>query len=124
MAKPAPISEAEWVVMEVLWKKSPQTAAAVVQALKEKKWAANTVRTLLARLVKKGVLSYAEDGNRYLYRATVPREICVQEEVASLTSRVFGGAIRPLLLHFVQNEKLTAGEIAELRAILDGKEPK
>ncbi len=122
MAKISHISEAEWEVMEVLWRKSPLTAAAVSGALKKKQWAANTVRTLLARLVKKNVLAYEQEGNRYLYRAAVPRHACVQKEVETFTARVFGGAVRPLLLHFVQNRKLSRDDIAELRKILDGKE--
>jgi len=122
MPKPPSISEAEWDVMEVLWRTSPLTAAAVAKALKKKRWAANTVRTLLARLVKKGALDYAAEGNRYLYSATVRREDCVQGEVESLTSRLFGGAVRPMLLHFVQNKKLSPADIADLRRLLDEKE--
>lgn len=122
MPTPPSISEAEWEVMEILWQKSPLAAAAVSKALKKKRWAANTVRTLLARLVKKGALTYEADGNRYLYHAAIRRDECVQGEVNSLTTRLFGGAVRPLLLHFVQHKKLSADDIAELRKILDEKE--
>jgi BlaI family penicillinase repressor len=117
------ISEAEWSVMEVIWRKSPLTSAAIVAALeKEQGWAANTVRTMLARLVKKGVLKYGEEGNRYLYRPAVPRDRCVKSEVDTLVQRVFGGATSPMLLYFVKNKKLSAAEISELRRLLDEKE--
>jgi BlaI family penicillinase repressor len=117
------ISEAEWSVMEVIWRKSPLTSAAIVAALeKEQGWAANTVRTMLARLVKKGVLKYGEEGNRYLYRPAVPRDRCVKSEVDTLVQRVFGGATSPMLLYFVKNKKLSATEISELRRLLDEKE--
>jgi BlaI family penicillinase repressor len=117
------ISEAEWEVMEVVWRRSPVTSAAIVADLeKERGWAANTVRTMLARLVKKGVLKFGEEKNRYLYRPAVPRERCVKTEVDSLLQRVFGGATQPALLFFVKNKKLSAEEIRQLRAILDEKE--
>ena len=124
MSKSPNISEAEWQVMETLWQRSPLTAAAVSTALKKNRWAANTVRTLLTRLVKKGALTYEQDGNRYLYCAAVRREDCVQGEVESFTTRLFGGAAQPLLVHFVQNKKLSAADITELKKILDEKEGK
>jgi BlaI family transcriptional regulator, penicillinase repressor len=109
--------------MEVIWRKSPVTSAAIVAALeKEQGWAANTVRTMLARLVKKGVLKFGEEGNRYLYRPAIPRDRCVKSEVDTLMQRVFGGATSPMLLHFIKNKKLSAAEIRELRQLLDEKE--
>ena len=117
------ISEAEWEVMEVIWQKSPITSAETIAVLvKERAWAANTVRTMLSRLVKKKALCYRHEGNRYLYRPTIPRDSCVKSEVDSLLHRLFGGATQPLLMHFVRNKKLSATDIANLRKILDEKE--
>jgi predicted transcriptional regulator len=46
------ISEAEAVVLAVLWEASPLTALGVVEGVPaERRWSANTARTLLARLV-------------------------------------------------------------------------
>ena len=123
MQKAYRISESEWKVMDVIWRNHPITAAEVVAALAGRKgWAANTVRTMLARLVKKGALEYLQEANRYLYRPAVQREHCVQGEVDSLLHRVFGGAAQPLLVHFVKNKKLSSAEIRELRKLLDRKE--
>jgi len=36
--------------------------------------------------------------------------------------RVFGGAVQPMLAHFVQETKLSEEDIAQLRRILDEKE--
>jgi BlaI family penicillinase repressor len=33
--------------------------------------------------------------------------------------RIFGGAAKPLLVHFARNSKLTAEEVRELKKILD-----
>ncbi len=40
-------------------------------------WAPATIKTMLHRLVKKGVLAYEQNGNRYLYRACAKRTACV-----------------------------------------------
>jgi BlaI family penicillinase repressor len=121
--KPPRISDAEWNVMEVVWQRHPVTSAEIITALyKEKAWAANTVRTMLARLVKKRALNFGKEGNRYLYRPAAPRDQCVKSEVDTLLQRFFGGAAQPLLLHFVKNKKLSQAEVRELRKILDPDE--
>lgn len=115
------ISESEWNVMEVLWESSPQTASEVTKALRPTmNWAENTVRTLLTRLVEKGALQVNEnDGGTRIFLPAVQREACVRAESESFLERIFGGAAKPLLVHFAQNSKLTADEVRELKKILD-----
>ncbi|MES2506244.1 MAG: BlaI/MecI/CopY family transcriptional regulator [Verrucomicrobiota bacterium] len=119
---PAPdISESEWSIMEALWERAPQTASEVTRTLKPTmKWAENTVRTLLTRLVEKGALKTDENssGTR-TYLPAVKREACVRAESDSFLQRVFQGAAKPLLVHFAQNSKLTAEEVKELKKMLD-----
>ncbi|HEX2974071.1 MAG TPA: BlaI/MecI/CopY family transcriptional regulator [Tepidisphaeraceae bacterium] len=122
MASPR-ISEAEWEVMEVIWQRSPIVANEVVEQLvSHRAWAAATIKTMLNRLVKKGVLTYELQGKRYLYRPKVSREQCVRVESQTFLERVFSGAAGPMLNYFVQNTKLSRQEIAELRRILSEKE--
>src|SRR5690349_7129336 len=72
MAIVARISEAEWQVMQVVWDRAPVAAAEVIKRLEgQSGWNHRTIRTLLNRLVKKDVLSYRVDGNRYLYHLPV-----------------------------------------------------
>lgn len=115
------IAESEWSVMEALWEHSPQTASEVTKTLRPTmNWAENTVRTLLTRLVEKGALKTAENasGTRTFLPA-VKREACVRAESESFMQRIFGGAAKPLLVHFAQNSKLTAEEVKELKRLLD-----
>ncbi len=115
------ITESEWVVMEALWKSAPQTASEVAKTLRAStRWADNTVRTLLTRLVEKGALSTAENASGVrTYLPAVKRETCVRAESQSFLDRVFGGAAKPLLMHFAQNAKLTSEEVRELKKLLD-----
>jgi BlaI family penicillinase repressor len=125
MGKTPPITEAEWEVMNVLWERSPLTAIEVAEALQPKMhWHPKTVKTLLGRLVRKGVLGYRTEGNRYVYSPAIPRRSYVREESASFLERVFGGETAPMLVHFVRNTRLSADEIEELRRLLDEKERK
>jgi BlaI family penicillinase repressor len=115
------ISESEWSLMEALWESSPQTASELTKTLRPSmNWAENTVRTLLTRLIDKGAIKTGENssGTR-TYLPAVKREACVRAEGESFMQRIFGGAAKPLLVHFAQNSKLTAEEVRELKKILD-----
>ena len=122
MARSPEISDAEWDVMNVLWDDSPQTAAEVVERLaKRRDWSPRTVKTLLNRLVKKGALAFDTQGNRYLYRPAVTRAACVRDEGWSFLSRVFGGAVGPAIVHFVNTAHLSEQEVEELKRLLDAR---
>jgi BlaI family penicillinase repressor len=121
--QPPRISDAEWEVMRVAWKKGETTAQEVVDELAHKKWSPRTVKTLLGRLLRKGALSHEPLGKAYVYRPAVRMEDCVRLESESFLDRVFGGAAGHLLAHFVKRAELTREEIDELRKILAGKKP-
>ena len=114
------ISDAEWDVMKVVWDRQPVPASDVVERLAaERGWAPRTVKTMLNRLVAKGALAYDVEGKRFLYRAAVKREACVRHESRSFLSRVFGGAVAPAVVHFLEHTKLTPDEVEQLRRILE-----
>ena len=113
------ISDAEAVVMDVLWKRSPLSAEDVVASLSSRQdWQEATVKTLLNRLLKKGAIDAEKDGRRYLYAPVLQREAWVQGESESLLDRVFGGLVAPLVAHFSEQRKLSRKDIAELRKLL------
>lgn len=117
------ISDAEWQVMNAVWDGQPLTAQEVISRLADQEdWAPATVKTMLHRLVKKGVLTYELQGNRYVYRARARRRDCVRQASRSFLQRVFGGESAPLLAHFIRNSKLSPDEISQLRQILDEQE--
>ena len=119
------ISTSEWQVMNVVWNEQPLTASEIIKRLApQNNWTPATVRTFLHRLVKKGALSYEQDGNRYQYRAAVTKATTIKHASRSFLSSVFGGESAPLLTHFVKASKLSPEEISELRALLEAKESK
>ena len=119
--QPPDISESEWIVMETLWERAPQTASEITTTLRPTmSWAENTVRTLLTRLVDKGALKTGENGSgTRVFTPAVQREACVGAESKSFIQRVFRGAAKPLLVHFAQNAQLTPKEVRELKKLLD-----
>lgn len=116
------ITDTEWKIMRVLWDKSPLTAGEILDALQadDPSWHPKTAQTLIGRLVKKGALGFKGKGRSYLYHPLLAEEDCVDQESDSFLERVFGGSLKPMLVHFIEHRKLSAREIKELRKILEG----
>jgi BlaI family penicillinase repressor len=83
---------------------------------------AKTIRTFLARLVRKRVLDYEPRGRRYAYEPRLTEEQCATAATESFLDRVFGGSLRPMLAHLVRQRRPSRREIEELKRILDGEE--
>jgi BlaI family transcriptional regulator, penicillinase repressor len=116
------ISEAEWRVCQVLWRRSPQTANEIVAMLADKTdWNPRTVKTLLNRLVKKNVLGYEIRGREYHYIPRFSEEECVQAQTQSFVKRVFDGAAGAMVATFLNSQQLSPKEISELKVILKQK---
>ena len=114
------ISEAESVVMDVLWRRHPLGAEDVVAELADSRhWQEATIKTLLNRLLNKGAIAAEREGRRYLYSPLLKREAWVLEESRGLLDRLFDGRVAPLVAHFSQQRKLSRKDIAELRKLLE-----
>ena len=116
---PERISDAEYAVMDVLWRDSPLTASDVAaRAPAARKWSATTVKTLLSRLVTKGVAATQADGRRFLYSPLVERDAYVASESRRLIDRLFDGKVSPLVAHLAEHQSLSDADIAEIEALL------
>jgi BlaI family penicillinase repressor len=114
------ISDAEWRVMHEVWQLEPATSGEVTSRLAESTdWSAGTIKTLLHRLVQKGVLDFQRKGNRYLYRSNFTESECIDHASDQLLHTVFQGRPVPMLAYLVQSSRLSGSEVHSLRAILD-----
>ncbi|MBK9495670.1 MAG: BlaI/MecI/CopY family transcriptional regulator [Xanthomonadales bacterium] len=114
------ISDAEAIVMDVLWANSPRSAEEVVAALSNAQdWQEATIKTLLNRLLNKGAVQAERDGRRYLYSPVLRREDYVRSQSEGLLDRLFGGRLAPLVAQFSEQRGLKREDIAELRELLD-----
>lgn len=114
------ISEAEWEVMKILWVKSPSSANQIIESLSgSNNWKPKTVKTLISRLVKKNAIGFTQDNRLYYYYPLVDEDECLKAESQSFLNRVYGGALKPMLINFLREEKLSLDEIEELKRILD-----
>jgi BlaI family transcriptional regulator, penicillinase repressor len=118
--KSVAISEAEAVVMEIIWAKNPILTEEVIAALEPHgKWQEATVKTLLNRLLRKGAVKAQKDQRRYLYSPVLTRDQWLANESRGFLDRMFDGRVAPLVSYFSQQRKLSKKDIEELRRVID-----
>ena len=116
------ISDAEWLVMQVLWSSPGVTADEVIEALKGKvTWSPRTIRTLINRMLRKRALRFEKEGRKYRYWPAVNQQRCVRQERRSFVQRVYGGTVTPMLAAFIEDAQLSPEEIEQLKRMLDRK---
>lgn len=116
------ISEAEWEIMKIIWRKAPVTSDEIIESLSSKKdWTTKTVKSFLNRLLNKQVIGYDKSGRNYLYYSMLSEEECIRVESESFLARVYDGAVEMLFSHYLKNESLSDQEIENLQKILLGK---
>lgn len=118
------VSNAESLVMDVLWNRSPQTTDEIVAALATRTdWQEATIKTFLNRLLKKGAVRAEQTGRRYQYFAVLQRADWIDNESRSVLDRLFGGRVAPLVAHFSERQELSKEDLAELRKLIDRLDP-
>lgn len=115
------ITDAEWEVMRVLWKKNPITSLEIIDDTKHMNWHKKTVRTLISRLVDKKAITFDKKEKIYYYQPLVEEKDCVTNQTQTLLDRLFGGSLTPMVAHFVESKKLTKDELQEIKRVLDKK---
>jgi BlaI family transcriptional regulator, penicillinase repressor len=121
MIESAPqISDAEWRVMHEIWQLEPVTSSEITSRLAEStEWSPGTIKTLLHRLVQKGVLDFRRKGNRYHYCSNYTEAQCIDHASDQLLHTVFHGQPVPMLAYLVQSARLSGSEVKILRSMLD-----
>lgn len=113
------ISASELEVMRVLWAAGePLTISDIRASLADTGWEASTIKTLVARLVKKEEVRQEKRGV-YYYSPMVTREEYGSGEAKRLAEKVYGGGLTKLVASFVEGGEFSASELDELRAILN-----
>ena len=110
------ISDSELEVMRVLWQAGDALPVTEIrEALQRSRgWEATTVKTLISRLVTKGVLKQEKRGVFY-YSPLVSEAEYNDWATHDLISRVYHGSARDLVAALVRSDGLTQSDIDELR---------
>jgi BlaI family penicillinase repressor len=111
--------DGEWAILKVVWEHEPVTAPTVQECLqKEKNWAYATVKTLMDRMTKKGLLKTDKIRNMYLYRAAISRAQAQESDIVRVVKRAFNGTFSPMMQFLVESEKLSDEEVQYVEDLL------
>src|ERR1043165_256651 len=94
MSKEAKLSRREREIMDVIYRAGRATAAEVLAQLSDPP-SYSAVRALLRVLEDKGHLRHEEDGPRYVFLPTVPRERARQSALRQALHTFFDGSTEP-----------------------------
>lgn len=116
------ISDAEFEVMNIIWKYAPINTNDIVERLsKDKDWSPKTIQTMLFRLEKKGVITHEKESRIFVYSPLIKKEAYIELEGNTFVNRFFDGALSQMVLNYLNRNELTTEEINALQAILDKK---
>jgi BlaI family penicillinase repressor len=117
------LTDAEWQIMNALWKQYPATAREIAENLAgEPRWAYTTIKTLLARLAAKNAVSEEKRGNTSVYEPLVSLKKARRTALRNFLDQAFGGTVEPLLNFLAEERKLTDKQRQELARILQNEE--
>lgn len=123
MSKPkVELTEAEWSVIKAVWETEPCTAPAIQEKLfKPTGWHYSTVRTLMDRMVAKGMLKAKKEGKLTIYQSAVTRAQAQSGELFYALKHAFNGALTPMVQCLLENANVDAAELAKLEALIKAK---
>jgi BlaI family penicillinase repressor len=116
------LTEAEWEIIQVVWEREPCAAPAVQEELvARKKWTYSTVKTLMDRMVTKGLLTTERIRNLILYRSAISQQDAQRGELLRAAKRAFGGAFTPMMQFMLDSDALSQKELDELQGMIQKK---
>ena len=109
-------------IMKLVWDRKEATVRDVYEALRARRRIAYTsVLTVMNVLERKGHLKKRAEGRSFVYQAARPRGQVLRAMVREFVERVFGGATEPLLVHLLEDRKLTRRDLEALtRRVREG----
>lgn len=123
MAKPSlELTETEWTLIKAIWACEPCTAPDIQQQLAKKtKWTYSTVRTLMDRMVGKGLLSAEKVRNVTLYRSAITKQRAQRGELLYALKHAFNGALTPMVQCLLDSGDLSEAELDEIESLIRAK---
>ena len=117
------LTKAEERIMQVIWKLQKAFVKDIIDELEEEpKPPYNTISSIVRLLEKKGYISYKAYGKTYEYFPAITKEDYTKTTFSKMFSGYFDSSPASLLSFMVKEEKLSAADIAELKALIDKKD--
>jgi BlaI family penicillinase repressor len=117
------LTEQELEIMKIVWAREVATVRDVYEALLERrKIAYTTVMTMMKILEQKKYLLKTQEDRAYIYRPAKPKNQVIKGMVREFVNRVFNGSAEPLLVHLIEDRRLSRKDLEEIAQMIRRKE--
>lgn len=114
------LSKAEYDILRILWKEGRLTVREVHDQVYDiHKWAYTTTKTMMDRMIKKGLLEREKYHGIYLYKPLISRPAGLARMVRFFAERVLETDVGSVVSIFAKSNALSAEEIEELERLLE-----
>ena len=114
------LSKAEYDILRILWKDGRLTVREVHDQVYDiHKWAYTTTKTMMDRMIKKGLLEREKYHGIFLYKPLISRPTGLVRMVRFFADRVLETDIGSVVSIFAKSNTLSADEIEELEQLLE-----
>lgn len=123
MVKPNPqMTDNEWAILQVVWDSQTCTAPDVQETLKSQKgWAYTTVKTMMDRMVNKGLLKVEKVRNLHFYKAAITPAQAKKGEIMRTLKRAFNESLTPMMQFLVENNEFSDADYAQLQQLIKNR---
>jgi BlaI family penicillinase repressor len=113
------LSEADSVIMEILWRDGECSSSGILKSIENKlDWSRQTVRTYLVRLVEKGLVgTRAVNRRTFLYYPVVSRAEYAADKTGSLLNKYYG-SLPHMVAGLLKEENISDGDLDELERLI------
>lgn len=116
------ITPSEWEIMRIIWTKGPSHSRELIDLIQRKRdWTESTIKTLLGRLVKKGLLETNKVGHKFIYSTTVGELEAMNQTSQQLFDHLCAMKKGQTLFNLVEHTELTQDDIKDLQTLLEQK---
>jgi BlaI family penicillinase repressor len=116
------LTPAEWKVMKIVWKYRDEGCSArdvYTETAKTEGWAPTTSKSVLHRLVEKGILQARPVGTSHLYKPAASAVKSLLAAADDLLGNILEGTTGLVVTHILEKCELTDDELARLRQLID-----
>lgn len=112
------LSRRERQIMDAIYPVGKATVAEVIERMPDPP-SYSAVRAMLNILEEKGVLRHEQDGARYVYLPTVPREKARKSALKNLVTTFFNGSPKEAIAALIDETRLSRTELETLTELIE-----
>ena len=118
-------TDKELTILGILWNNGPSTVRQVNEEMnKRQRTGYTTTLKLMQIMMEKGLVVRDDSKFQHIYRPAVSEEKTQKQVVGDLLEKVFSGSAEKLVMRALSVKKVSAGELAKIKKIIEKIEGK